>query len=79
MLYKMLLMYGQKLALSGYAINIGLNGVYEGMKNYNIVCPNGMSDGLNCFALNLTNLSLNTFVIASVGAAGVQLYKIVKG
>ncbi len=66
-----------KLALTGYAISIGLSGVKQSMLIQDELCASAF-ESINCAALSLTTLSLNMLTIASVLAVGRQLYKMAK-
>ena len=63
-----------KMALTGYAISIGLSGVQQSSLNYSRVCDS-MIQSVQCFSLGMTDLSLNTLVAGSTTMLGYQVWK----
>lgn len=64
------------IMLSGYAMQVAMNGVNQNMVNYNTFCKSTF-DNLNCVSMTLTTFSLNTLVMASCAAVGVKIYRMV--
>lgn len=62
------------LMLSGYAIQIALNGVNQSVLNYNTSCKSSF-ENLNCASMSLTTVSFNIIAISSGLCLGYKVFK----
>jgi hypothetical protein len=63
-----------KMIITGYALNIGMYSLREGLMLKNDFCKN-FYDSIDCVALSLTTLSLNSFIITTAACGAYEIYK----
>lgn len=65
------------LFLIGYATSIAFNGTSFSSEHLAKFCTDGVLSSINCFSMNITNISFNTVATASALALGKQIFNMV--